>query len=771
VRVDIRPCTPSDLDTLLELARRTYDETFRHLNEPKVMDAYLETAFDRSRLQKELNDPASCFSFLLCDDGLAGYLKLNEAGAQSDLKDPASLEIERIYVTRDFQGRGLGKILMDHAVSEARRRGKAFVWLGVWQKNTSAIAFYERMGFSKSGTHDFFMGSERQTDYIMRMNLATAVLPRWDLGNVYPGIDSKEFARDLEGLEQALDLIHRHDADTLQACTPKTPAPALARALDCAVELFNRAFLLSSTLKVYVESFVSTNSYDTAAAKRLSELEIVQVRVRQAWTRFQVWTKTIADVLPCAIEHPGPAREHSFILKETAEQAAWLMSGSEESLAAELSLSGASAWSKLQRMLTSRIVVDIEVDGKAESLPMPALINLRSHPEEPMRRRAYEAEIREWQKLREPLAACMNGVKGSSDTLNRRRRRADCLHSAIDQARIDRPTLEALLDAMKGSLPEFRRYFRAKAARLGKGKLAWWDLFAPAGAVEGTYTWDQARSLILSNFEGFSPLLRSFAERAFEEKWIDAEPRDGKVGGAFCEPVPSVRESRILCNFDGSLEQVSTVAHELGHGFHNDCAFRAGKTMLQQSTPMTLAETASIMCETIVNDALLASAKDPREQLALLENGLINESQVIVDIYSRFLFEKEVLERRARSELSADDLCGIMDRAQATAYGDALDGHFRHPYMWTWKPHYYIADLDFYNFPYAFGLLFGTGLYAVYRERGAAFVPDYVKLLASTGETSAADLARGFGIDIRTRAFWDESIKVISRKINRYCAL
>jgi pepF/M3 family oligoendopeptidase len=603
-------------------------------------------------------------------------------------------------------------------------------------------------------------------------------LPRWNLDNVYPGLESGEFARDLGSLAETLDLIDRLDNETLRGCSPKTPGPELASALDQAVDLFNSAFLLSSTLRIYVESFVSTNSYDTAAAKKLSELEIVQVRVKQAWTRFQVWTKTVAEALPSALASgtgnagtSGSARAHAFILKETAEQAAWLMSGGEESLAAELSLSGASAWSKLQRMLTSRIVVELDVDGTRQSFPMPALINFRSHPQESVRRRAYEAEITEWQRLKEPLAACMNGVKGSSETLSRRRGREDSLHSAIDQARIDRGTLDALLDAMKGSLPQFHRYFLAKAARLGKKKLAWWDLFAPSGAAESTYTWDQARSLILSNFGGFSPSLRSFAERAFDERWIDAEPRDGKVGGAFCEPVPSVKESRILCNFDGSLEQVSTVAHELGHGFHNDCAFRAGKTMLQQSTPMTLAETASIMCETIINDALLARATEPREQLALLENGLINESQVIVDIYSRFLFEKEVLERRARSELSADELCEIMDRAQAAAYGDALDEHFRHPYMWTWKPHYYFAELDFYNFPYAFGLLFGTGLYAVYRARGASFVTDYEKLLASTGEASAADLAAGFGIDIRARAFWDQSIAVISRKIDQYCAI
>jgi pepF/M3 family oligoendopeptidase len=603
------------------------------------------------------------------------------------------------------------------------------------------------------------------------MDLASTGLPRWDLANVYTGIDSKELARDVAELGDTLQQIDRHQQDVLDACTPRTPAARLAIGLDRAVDLFNRAYLLCGTLKIYVESFVSTNSYDTAAAKKLSELEIIGVRLKQAWTRFQVWTKTIAGALARALAIPGSAHEHSFILKETAAQASWLMSSPEESLAAELSLSGASAWSKLQRTITSRVVVDLEVNGAIQSLPMPALINLRSHPEEAVRHRAYDAEIHEWGRLQEPLAACMNGVKGFADTLNRRRGRTDCLHAAIDQARIDRPTLEALLASMKASLPVFSRYFTAKAARLGKEKLAWWDLFAPSGASETTYTWEEARALILECFGSFSPRLRAFAGRAFSRRWIDAEPRDGKAGGAFCEPVPAVKESRILCNFDGSLEQVSTVAHELGHGFHNDCAFAAGKTMLQQSTPATLAETASIMCETIVNNALLARTTDPREQLALLENALINDSQVIVDIYSRFLFEKEVFERRAHAELSADDLCGIMSRAQAHAYGDALDERSRHPWMWTWKPHYYIAEMDFYNFPYAFGLLFGTGLYAVYRARGAAFAPDYEKLLASTGENVAADLARGFGIDIRSRAFWDESISVIAERVDRYCAL
>jgi oligoendopeptidase F len=196
-----------------------------------------------------------------------------------------------------------------------------------------------------------------------------------------------------------------------------------------------------------------------------------------------------------------------------------------------------------------------------------------------------------------------------------------------------------------------------------------------------------------------------------------------------------------------------------------------GKTGLQRRTPMTLAETASIMCETIVTQAALATAKDPVEELSILETSLTGSSQVIVDIYSRFLFEKEVFERRFQAELSPDELNEIMERAQKATYGAGLDEKYLQKYMWTWKPHYYSHQLSFYNFPYAFGQLFATGLYAIYQQRGAAFVPDYIQLLASTGEGKAAELADRFGINIRTKDFWAGSLKVIERQIDRYAEI
>ncbi|HXF63646.1 MAG TPA: M3 family oligoendopeptidase, partial [Caldilineaceae bacterium] len=514
-----------------------------------------------------------------------------------------------------------------------------------------------------------------------------------------------------------------------------------------------------------------TDSRDRVAARRLSEFDQLWARMQTLKVQAQAWVGRLGPVLEQALPLNPTAQAHAFCLREIAEQSQYLMSEAEESLAAELELSGANAWRKLQRTVTSQVTVDFELDGQTQTLPMTALINLRSHPDEDVRRRAYEAESAAWTRVREPLAAALNGIKGAANTLNKRRGRTDGLHMAIDLARLDRPTLETMLAAMADSFPMFRRYFRAKAALLGKERLAWWDLFAPVGEAAKSFTWEECRGFVLENFANFSPDLAAFARRAFDHCWIDAEPRDGKVGGAYCTRLPTVRESRILANFDGSLNEVSTIAHELGHAYHNECRFCAGKTVLQSDTPMTLAETASIMCETIVMEAALARAQDEQEELGILENILNGAGQVIVDIYSRYLFEQEVFVRRAQAELSADELCEIMGRAQRATYGDGLDERYLQPYMWTWKPHYYYLDFPFYNFPYAFGLLFSTGLYAIFQQRGAAFVPDYQQLLASTGEAKAAELAARFGLDIRARQFWDDSLALLNQKVDRFCAL
>jgi len=599
----------------------------------------------------------------------------------------------------------------------------------------------------------------------------TTSAPRWDLTNVYPSLESKEFQSAIKKYKKLLNELETFVAEKVTRTNAKTDAKKLGKLLGESVDRFNQIETLAGTLGAYISSFVTTDSRDKTAARLLSEFEQINARQAKAVTQFRAWIGALGSKLDKAIETNASAKVHAFTLKETRDQAKYMMSEPEEVLAAELTLSGGRAFGKLQGKVTSQLSVDFELDGQTQKLPMPALINLRSHPDEDTRRRAYEAENRAWEGVKETLAACLNGVKGETNVLFKKRGRKDALHFAVDAARMDRKTLDAMLSAMKDSFPMFRRYFQSKAKKLGKEKLAWWDLFAPIGRTDKVYSFDDARNFILDNFGRFSPELRGLADTAFSNNWIDAEQRDGKRGGAFCMSVAGVKESRILSNFDGSFDQVSTLAHELGHAFHNYCAFKAGKTELQRDNPMTLAETASIMCETIATEAVLSQTTDPQEQLAVLEAQLNNASQIIVDIYSRFLFEKELLERRAQAELSTDEINEIMERAQKETYGDGLDERYLQKFMWTWKPHYYSAGFPYYNFPYAFGLLFGTGLYAIYQQRGADFVPDYMNLLATTGEDTAAKLAKRFGIDITKRKFWDDSIAIIGKRADRYAAL
>lgn len=601
----------------------------------------------------------------------------------------------------------------------------------------------------------------------------TDALPRWDLSNVYTGLESPELALALAQVTERLNEMEAFFAASgIGAETAAVKDTAmLTTSLTGALERFNALYEHAFTVRAYLWSFITTDSFNATAKKLFSQFQMSGVRMEQLFTQFQGWLGNVAAHLPAVLERPGVAREHAFFVNEMAELSKHLMSQAEEALAAELNVSGVQAWSKLQGTVCSQILIPFERNGQTEKLPLPALQNLYHEADRDVRRRAYEAELAALEAVKEPLAAAMNGVKGAVITLNRKRGFKDDVQPALIDSRIDRETLEAMLTAMRASFPAFRRYLKRKAKRMDLPALAWYDLLAPVSHSERHFTFAEAEQFVVEQFGTFSPQLAEFARQAFTQHWVDAEPRSGKRGGAFCMGIPALKESRVLMNYDGSFDSVSTLAHELGHGFHNQCYYAAGKTLLNANSPMTLAETASIFCETIITDAALAKATSASEELSILETYLIGATQIVVDITSRFVFEKEVFERRAQAELSAEDFCDIMLRAQAETYGEGLQADLRHAYMWTWKPHYYRSDLSFYNYPYAFGMLFGLGLYSIYQQRGAAFVADYENLLANTGAATVAELAGRFGIDVRSPAFWEGSLKVIEKRIDRYCEL
>ena len=258
-------------------------------------------------------------------------------------------------------------------------------------------------------------------------------------------------------------------------------------------------------------------------------------------------------------------------------------------------------------------------------------------------------------------------------------------------------------------------------------------------------------------------------EEAFDNAWIDFYPREGKVGGAFCCGIQAIRQSRILTNFDGTYSDLVTLAHELGHAFHNVNLY--SHRPLNKHYSMPVAETASTFNENIVNNAAYAAAQSDGERLAILESQLMDACQIICDINSRYLFETAVFELRDEEFLPADRLCELMLEAQKKAYGDGLDHSALHPYMWLCKSHYYSGSLSVYNFPDAFGGLFARGLYAKYREEGAAFVPKYKALLHATTVMSAEDAAAIAGIDLTDRRFWESSLASIAKDIDEFLAL
>lgn len=582
---------------------------------------------------------------------------------------------------------------------------------------------------------------------------------RWQLDSVYPGYDSEAYRGDRDELVKASSSLLKKLAD--KSARKKDPGKWLKDVL----KRFDAATGLVRTLGAYIHCNYAVDTKDSRTLAELNSLDEDALALREAEVRFRTELRPLRKKLPALAKKSKTIGRFRFYLEEQIELADRQMSIAEENVAADLMRPGADAWSRLQDQISSNLTWPWEGE---ERKTVVELRSLAMDADRAVREKAYHKELEAWKSMEIPLAASLNGVKGFTVILDKRRNYESPLDHAAFQSRITRRTLDAQIRTMESNLGVFRTYLKEKAKLLGQEKLAFYDLFAPVGSTSRIWGFREARNFIVEQFNTFSWELGDFAEHAFSEKWIDAEPRAGKVGGAFCISLPQAGESRILANFDGSFDSLFTLAHELGHGYHgsvlNDLPY------LQRGYPMTLAETASIFCETIVFNRALESSSDD-DRLAVLELFLQSATQVIVDILSRFKFESAVFERREHAELSPDELSELMLQAQRDTYGDGLDEELLHRYMWAVKPHYYRSGLSFYNFPYAFGQLFGLALYSKYTEDEHEFPARYKKLLQLTGQATANDVTREAGFDIEDPAFWQSGIDVIAQRVNDFAAL
>lgn len=577
----------------------------------------------------------------------------------------------------------------------------------------------------------------------------------WSLKKLYLGFDDPKYLNDLDKLEKLILEINQQELDFANY---DNKMEKLVRFLNNQItfdELIGKLFRFASLS----ESVESTNQ---TAVKMSNVLRRKFTELTKVTTIFNKWVADYPE-LDKEIEANPFLKKHEFYLNEIKANASHILSDEMELMIAKLRQTGSSAWGTLQSLLTSTL----EVEYQDRIVTLSEVRNMAKDPSPEVRKTAFEAEIAAYKKIDKAVAAALNSIKGEVNTISKAKGFESPLHQALFNSRMSLETLNAMQDAVKDYYGVFRSYLKRKAELLGhKNGLPFYDLYAPIGSVNKRFTIEEANAYVLKNFKTFSDKLHNMAKRAFEEDWIDYTPRKGKRGGAFCSNIHSIKESRIMTNFTGAFTDMITLSHELGHAYHGEVIFE--ESPLNSSYTMPVAETASTFCETIVNKAALKDATTKEEKLFLLESSIQGYTAVVIDIMSRFIFEKAVFEGREKTVFDVEELNELMINAQKETYGEGLDSEALHPYMWVNKPHYYSGGLSYYNFPYTFGLLFAKGLYSKYLENKEDFIAKYDSLLAATGKNTVEDVAKLMNIDVTKKDFWISSLELLKEDIELF---
>ena len=574
----------------------------------------------------------------------------------------------------------------------------------------------------------------------------------WNLEKIYPGCNSKEFNEDFDKAQAIIsDLLKQ-----------ELPIDATIQVVSSFFKRYEEASEIIGNLDEYLGLRLSVNTQDTEAMKAYGRTNNLEVSAAPIDIKFGKYIKAHPNFLDEAQKDPYLSK-YPYYLSKQVEAAKRMLSDDTEIMLAKLEKSSGEAWSQLFDTLTSTVQVDYE--GK--TITLPEVRNLAYSPLQDVRKKAYLAEIASYKKIDKSISAALSSIKEEVTTINEARGYSSPIEKTLVQTGMTKKTLEALTSTIEEYYPIFRAYLKRKGELLGdKNGCPFYDLFAPMGKNDITYTIPDANEYIVSRFTKFNPEIGNMMKKAMSSDWIDYLPKEGKVGGAFCASVFKIKESRILTNFDGSFGSICTLSHELGHAYHNEVMWNL--PALYSIYPMQLAETASTFNETFIKSDAIMNAASDAEKLNILESSLQDDTQVIVDIMSRYYFELSVFEKSKDAALSSDELCELMKEAQLRSYGDGLDPSYLHPYMWCCKGHYYSTGLSFYNFPYAFGQLFAYGLYSIYEKEGPSFFTLYKKVLQNAGQMPIKECVALAGIDCESKDFWHKSLDLIKEKIEQF---
>ncbi|MCM3785966.1 M3 family oligoendopeptidase [Neobacillus mesonae] len=592
--------------------------------------------------------------------------------------------------------------------------------------------------------------------------MSTQLKQTWDLESIFSGGSSSEsFAAYLKQLDQDIAAL---DKAIHEASVPDTLENTYA--FDSLIEQLQDAAARLYEGSSFVSCLGAENQDDKKAVQLSGKIAGLSAKLLGVQTMFDsIFQNTTDEVWTAWLARPE-IQPISFVLNESRLRAKEKMPPELENLALDLAVDGYHGWGEFYDTIVSKVKIPfVEENGETVYLSAGQAANKLQHPDRKVREELLVSWEKAWNDAADYCADTLNHLGGFRLKLYERRGWDAVLKEPLDINRMSQETLDAMWNVITRSKPTLVKYLDRKAQLLGVEKLSWADVSAPIASNSETISYDDAAGSIVEQFRKFSPRMAEFAQHAFDHQWIEAEDRPGKRPGGFCTGLPVSKETRIFMTYAGTASNVSTLAHELGHGYHQHVM--DDMEILNQNYAMNVAETASTFAELIVSDALIKEAKDEEAQIALLEEKIQNSVAFFMNIHARFLFETRFYEKRKEGLLSSSDLSELMEEAQREAYCNALGSY--HPTFWASKLHFYITGVPFYNFPYTFGYMFSMGIYAQAQKEGSDFAAKYDALLRDTGRMTVEELAqKHLGTDVTKPAFWQGAADLCIADIEKF---
>ncbi|CDT59449.1 M3 family oligoendopeptidase [Vibrio coralliirubri] len=587
--------------------------------------------------------------------------------------------------------------------------------------------------------------------------------PSWDLSIAYSDLNDAKIEQDIELIQQCIELLNLH-----------VEKRHIILAMQNAIQTSEAAGTLLSTINTFANCHASVDATHTEAKALLGRVAKLNSEMSQAFSPYEdTLIHAEPEFIDAVLEHDSAdVAGQRFAIESSRKLSSSRLSVAEEQLLAAMKVDGRDGWARLYDNLTGSLKLSLKLDGEEEALGFSQAASLLYGSEFDKQEPAWRAVQGAMKTHQESFASILNALAGWRLTENKKRSKISDVHfldPSLHGSRIVPETLDTMMSVAKANRAVGQKAGLLMARVHGLDEMKPWNHLAampPLGDAESkVYPFDEAIEVIKTAFAEVNPEMADFVALMVENGWIDAAPAANKRLGAYCTKFAATRTPLVFMTWSGSRSDLMTLAHELGHAFHN--WVMKDMPLCQTRYPMTLAETASIFAENIVRDHLLKQAQTRNEKLEMLWEELSSSLALMVNIPVRFEFEKAFYEQREKGELTAQQLCDLMETTWKEWYGDAMTE--ADPYFWASKLHFSISQVSFYNYPYLFGYLFSKGVYAQRDAKGEQFYGDYVSLLRDTGSMMAEEVVqKHLGMDLTQADFWQQSIDMVKVQIDEF---